>query len=49
MISHNYDDGSINLANPIIPAENVSQKGNHHSGKAMRADDYEDIMKTVGK
>ena len=48
LISHNYDDGSINLANPEILAAETSQKDNLHLGEAMKSDDPEDFMKEMG-
>ena len=44
-ISRNSDDGSINL----ILAEETSQKDNLHFGEAIKADDREDFMKSIGK
>ena len=41
LISFKYDDGSINLTDPRISAEETSQKDNLHLGKAMKADDRE--------
>ena len=49
LISRNSDDGSINLAYPIILAAETSQKDNLHLGKSMKADDPEDFMKLMGK
>ena len=49
LTSHNYDDGSINLAYPIILVAEISQKYNTHLGKAMRADDREDFTKAMEK
>ena len=49
LISRNYDDGSINLADPIILSSETSQKDNTHLGKAMKADDSEDFMKAMEK
>ena len=47
LISRNYDDGSINLADPRILEAKNSQKDNPHFGKAMKADDREDFMKAI--
>ena len=49
MTSRKYDDGFINLADPIIPAEETSQKDHLHLGEAMKSDDREDFMKTMVK
>ena len=49
MISHNSDDESINLADPIIIAAETSQKDNLNLGKSMKADYREDFMKSMGK
>ena len=38
LISLNSDDGSINLAEPIILTSETSQKDNLHFGEAMKAD-----------
>ena len=49
MISRNYDDGSINLAYPIILAAETSQKDNLHLVKSMEDDDSEDFIKAIEK
>ena len=49
LISHKSDDGSIKFADPIILAEEASQKYNLHLGEAMKAYDSEDFMKAMGK
>ena len=49
LISRNYDDVSINLADPIILAAETSQKNNLHLGEAMKADDREYFTTVVGK
>ena len=49
LITRNSDDGSINLAYPRILAAESSQKDNLHLGKAMKADNREDFMKSTGK
>ena len=49
LISRNSDDGSINLADPRIFAEETSQKDNFHLGEAMKADDREDFMIVMEK
>ena len=49
LISHNSDDGSINLADPRILAAETYQKDNFHLGKAMKSDDREDFMKATEK
>ena len=47
MTSRKYDDGFINLADPIIPAEETSQKDHLHLGEAMKSDNREDSMKVM--
>ena len=49
MISHNSDDGSINLAHSIILAAETSQKDNLHLGEEMKADDCEYFMTVMDK
>ena len=49
LISRNSDDGSINLADPRNIAAENSQKDNLHLGKAMKADDREDLIKIMEK
>ena len=49
LISSNYDDGSINLAEKIILAAETSHKDNLHLGKAMKAGNREDFMKAMEK
>ena len=49
MIIPKYDNGSINLADPIIIASETSHKDNLHLGEVMKADDCEDFMKAMGK
>ena len=49
LISHKYDYGSINFVDPRILAAKHSQKDNLHLGKAMKADDREDFMKSMVK
>ena len=46
-ISRNFDEGCINLACPIILAEENAQKDNLHLGKSMKADDLEDFSKSM--
>ena len=45
LISRNFDDGSVNLVDPIILAAETSQKVNLHLGEAIKADDCEYFMK----
>ena len=49
LISRNSDDGSIDLADPIILASETSQKDNLQLGKTMKADDREDFMTVMEK
>ena len=49
MISRNSGDGSINLEDPRILAEETSQKDNLHLCKAMNSDDHEDLMNEIEK
>ena len=49
LISRNYDDGSIKLADPIFSAAETSQKDNLHLGKATKYDNREDFMKAMEK
>ena len=49
LISRNSDDGSMNLAGPIILASKTSQKDNPDLGEALKADDCEDFMKSMEK
>ena len=49
MTSHNFDDWSINLEDPIIIAAETSQKDNIHFGEAIKSDDSEYFMKTMRK
>ena len=49
LISRNSDDGSINLSDPRIIAEETYQKDNLRLGEAIKADDHEDFMKAMGK
>ena len=49
LISHNYDDGYINLVEPRILVAETSQKDNLHLGKAMKSGDGEDFMTVMGK
>ena len=49
MISHNFYYGYINLADPRIIAAENSQKDNPHLGKAMKAEDCEDLIKVTEK
>ena len=49
LISHNFDDGSINLSDPIILAAKHSQKDNLHLGEAIKSNDRENFMKAIGK
>ena len=49
MIILNSDDGYINLADPRIIEAKTSQKDHLHLGKAMKADDHEYFMKTMGQ
>ena len=44
LLSRNSNDGSSNLADPIILAAETSQKDNLHLGEAMKSDDCEDYM-----
>ena len=47
LISCNSDDGSINIEDPRIISAKTSEKDNLHLGKAMKADDCDDIMKSM--
>ena len=47
LISRNYDDGSIKLAEPIIISAETSKKDNCHLGEAMKYDDCEDFMREM--
>ena len=47
MISCKSDNGYINLADPIILAEETSQKNNLYLGEAMKVDDFEDLMRAM--
>ena len=49
MISHNSDDRSINLADPVILAAETSQKDNLHLGEATKVNNCEDLMKSMEK
>ena len=49
LISRNSDDGSINLVDPRILAEETSQKDNLHLREAMKATDSEDFMTVMEK
>ena len=49
LISRNSDDGSINLVDPRILAEETSQKDNLHLEKSMKADDCEVLLKSKEK
>ena len=49
LISRNSDDGSINLVDPMILAEETSQKDNLHLGETTKADDGEDFMTVMEK
>ena len=49
LISHNVDDGYINLADPRILAVETSQKDNLHFGAAMKYGYREDYMKAMEK
>ena len=49
LIGHNFDDGSINLADPTVLAAETSQKNNLNFGRAMKAVDCEDFMKAIRK
>ena len=49
LVSCNYDDGYINLADPRIVAAETPQKDNLHLGEAMKSDDCEDFMKAIEK
>ena len=49
LISRNFDDGSVNLADTRTLATESYHKDNLHLGKAMKADDCEDFMKAMGK
>ena len=49
LLSRNFDDGSINLADPIIISAETSHKDNLHLGKAIKSDYCEDFMKAMGK
>ena len=49
LISCNLDDLSINLADPGILAAETSQKDDLHLGKAMKTDDCENLLKSMGK
>ena len=49
LISHNFDDESINLADPIIIAAENSQKCNPHLGRSVKAECCEDFMKAMEK
>ena len=49
LISCNSDDGSINLAYPIIISAETSQKDNPCLGEATKADYCEYFMKAMGK
>ena len=49
LISRNSDDGSINILDPRVHAAEVSQKDNPYLGKAMKADDRDDLMKAIEK
>ena len=49
LISHNFDYGSINLADSRIISVESSQKGNLHFGEAMKSDYCEDFMKATEK
>ena len=49
LISHNFDDGSINIADPRIIAVETSQKDNLHLDEATKADYCEDFIKATGK
>ena len=45
LISGNFDDGYINIADPRIHAAETSQKYNLHLVEAMKANDCEDFIK----
>ena len=45
MISHKFEDPSIDLADPITLAVETSQKDNLHFGEAIKADYHEGFMK----
>ena len=49
LISRYSDDGSINLVDPVIFGVENSQKYILHFGKALKADDREDLIKSMGK
>ena len=49
MIIFNFDGGSMNLGDPIIIAAETSHKDNLHLGKAIKADNCEDLMKATEK
>ena len=49
LISHNFDEIPIKLADPIILAAETSQKDNVNFGKAVKYDDREDFMKAMEK
>ena len=49
LISRNSFGGSINLADPRLIAAEISQKDILHLVEAMKADDCEDFMKSMGK
>ena len=49
LISRNFYGGSINLADPIILADETSHKDNLRLGEATKAGDCEYFMKAMGK
>ena len=49
LTSRNFDDISINLADPRIIAAETSQKENLHLGEAMKAYYRQDLMKAMEK
>ena len=49
LMSRNRDNGSNNLVDPNILAEENSQKDSLHLGEAMKYDDREYFMKAMGK
>ena len=49
LISRNFDDVSINLADPRIIAAENSHKDNLHLGKSIKSDDCKDFMKATEK
>ena len=47
-INWNFDDRFIKLEDPIYLSDKTFQKYHLHLGEAMKSDDWEDFMKTMG-